>query len=435
MFKVKFLRSYALFVLLAIPALSCQSNHQGAESGEGHLPKSWYDTKSQDDGNEDDIVLPDAKSDRKVRTTINANLDALSSAGDLSSDETLTRSPSRPADWVPWHLDGMVGYYAISQSGLLGALLYSGTESIKLTWQKVESAPTRALLAKPSRLLALRVTPGMKQTDLPAALEPTVQVILASGAISNEKNFRENLLVHAQKFLNICQLLSTIDRTPAWYVDGYQLNVNFSASGQVTPLVGLSGAVNVYFDWSRTTDPEAPPAPEVADTTSRLNDFVRVMSAVLPEATRNAAQIEKAGYRLDMVQIGLGIAAGGDVGVAQAEGGDIGRIILKRDLPATRALVTPNQMSEVAPSFKAFSESTSRSGSTDFRVDTKKFEKGVRKAIQMANYFAERAKRSADSKYKLNQIEAEFDLSLGGTLKLATVNGIGQFVLDFDYIQ
>jgi hypothetical protein len=158
------------------------------------------------------------------------------------------------------------------------------------------------------------------------------------------------------------------------------------------------------------------------------------MSAAIPEAIQDSSEIEKAGFKLDMVQVGLGITAGGDVGVVQATGGDIGRILFKRDLTVNQ---TPSGLASPAPVAEQLNiVSTDKTdGETVVRVDSRKFKNGLKKAIKMASYFAQRANKKTNSKYKLNQIEAEFDTSLSGDLKLATVNGLGQFVLDFDLIK
>jgi hypothetical protein len=432
---------YFLFTLIALSGatLGC-SSHSGSQTeqkSDGRIPSSWIDAKSDDKGDSNaDIVMPDAKTDKVVQSALGANVAALDQAQSVEPVSSAPKSGAHPADWTPWHLDGMVGYFAVSQGGILGALLYSGTESIKLTWQKSTAAPAAAAPPKPAPLLAMRVTPDMQSQDIPAALEPSIQVALASGAIQDEGTFRKNILLHAEKFFNICQLLNQISRSPGWYVDGYQLDVNFSASGQVTPLIGVGGSVNLYFDWSRTTDttPKVASSDYPAETTTQLNGFVQLMSAAIPEAIQDSSEIEKAGFKLDMVQVGLGITAGGDVGVVQATGGDIGRILFKRDLTVNQ---TPSGLASPAPVAEQLNiVSTDKTdGETVVRVDSRKFKNGLKKAIKMASYFAQRANKKTNSKYKLNQIEAEFDTSLSGDLKLATVNGLGQFVLDFDLIK
>jgi hypothetical protein len=439
----KITANYVSFSLLISLSFACSSHSQSSadQKSDGKIPSSWINTKSDDKGDASaDIVMPDAQTDKVVQSALNANVTALDQAQLPVASSTSTpssRLSTHPANWAPWHLDGMVGYFAVSQGGILGALLYAGTESIKLTWQKAETVSTAPAAPIPAPLLAMKVTPDMTAQDLPNALEPSIQVALASGAIKDEVTFRRNILLHAEKFFNICQLLNMITRSPGWYVDGYQLNVNFSASGQVTPLIGVGGSVNLYFDWSRTTDPTTQPTTTTysAQTTNQLNSFVQLMSAAIPEAVQDSADIEKSGFHLDMVQVGLGITAGGDVGVAQATGGDIGRILFKRDLHVNQS---PNASVSPAPAndqeLNLVSTDVSK-GETVVKVNTRKFSNGLKKAIKMATYFADRAHKNSNSKYKLNQIEAEFDTSLSGSLKLATVNGIGQFVLDFDLIQ
>jgi hypothetical protein len=443
------------FILSAVLSFGCSSHSQIGDSlnsnasatSSGALPKSWYNVKS-----EDAVVAPDPKTDDAVDSAFQANVSALlqseaqsETQANAQSAASAARTPwllstknssSHPADWVPWHLDGMVGYYAVSQSGILGALLYSGTESIKLTWQKPSSStPAPSAVAQIQKAPALKVTPDLKEEDLPSALEPSIQVALASGSIQNESNFRKNILDRAEKFFNICRALDTITRTSGWYVDGYQLNLNVSASGQVTPVVGVGSAVNLYFDWSRTSDPTIAPAP-VAPS-SQLKNFVQLVSSAIPQAVKDSSDVQKSGFYLDMVQVGLGITAGGDIGVAQVQGGDIGRIIFKRDVTvidtagASAAIdADSDQQLNVIQA-----ETASAPASVVYKVSSRKFKNGLKHAIKMANYFAARAKKAENSKYKLNQIESEFDIALTGDLKLAVVNGIGQFVLDFDLIQ
>jgi hypothetical protein len=73
-------------------------------------------------------------------------------------------------------------------------------------------------------------------------------------------------------------------------------------------------------------------------------------------------------------------------------------------------------------------------GTVAYQVGSGAFGRGLEKALRMAEYFARQARQADSKNWKITQVEAEFDTSVTGDLKIATVSGQGQVVLDFDRI-
>ena len=97
-------------------SLGCSSNHT-AHPQMGALPVSWYSLPEKNTAiNESQ---PDQKTDAAVRSVFQATTSILSSL------------PSRPfaggTSEVPWHLDGVIADFAISNNGIFGVLLSNGT--------------------------------------------------------------------------------------------------------------------------------------------------------------------------------------------------------------------------------------------------------------------------------------------------------------------
>lgn len=464
---MKLLKKTAYFSLVAGAAFlnaacSRDSNAPASPAADPQsktLPASWYElpeNASSPAGGET-FHAPTGAADLAVQRVFDATVAPLTGDSATSSLASAVAAPAvHPKDWMPWHLDGMVPYFAVSQGGVFGALLYGGTESVKGTWQyKRDAQPVNVVRAK--HKASIKVTGETSLADLEKQLEPTVQMAVRSGAVRDEATLRANLRKSAAQFLEMSRTLDSVKFTSGWYVDGLQLNLVVTASGQITPTLGVGGAINVYYDWTKAPSAASPDAAVASTPVNReLADLVKTVAALIPQAASEADGLKNDGFGLDMIQLGLGATAGGTIGIVSASGGAIGRVIFKRDMATNAVLAAePTQLGTVnligrAPSaqqlafakasgipFAASSVSPQSLGQAPevvYRVPGERLRAGLRKAIRMASYFTGKAKRAPAGHYQLNQLEAEFDTSLGGDLKLAVVNGIGQFVLDFDRV-
>jgi hypothetical protein len=67
-----------------------------------------------------------------------------------------------------------------------------------------------------------------------------------------------------------------------------------------------------------------------------------------------------------------------------------------------------------------------------YRLDREKFRKGIAKAIWVGKFFGRRAEKHQKSAWKLKQIKSSFDVSISGTVGLATISGMATAEIAFE---
>lgn len=455
------------FVLIT---LSCA---KPPEQSPNALPTAWYKTETtqstagapvQPTG-PDVTPMPNAVADESVRTQFMVHTSALE---DLASAPTRVAKPAaqHQADWTPWHMDGMIASFAVDVGGIFGVLTADGTATVKGTWQ--QSAPAGPKAVKPLKKNSLRLSAEMSLSDLKRALEPSIRTAIATHAMGNESELRRNLSARGSDFLQLVKVLDGVPARPGWHVDSLQLQLTFDADGQLTPVVGIGGQLNVFLDWQKSSVAGTKGAIRTGELFRNVVAFAQSLGALIPEALLDAKAIRSSGLALDQFQVGVAVIEGAQIGVVQNTNTIQGKIIFKRDKgakdtdtassvsqlaaretamsdvskPAWQAQAIPFVMRVGAPqAFAAASSGTgvgqiesSNAQLTLVQVPVDAFRAGLSRAVQMGSYFAQRAEEADTRRWQVTQIETEFDASVGGAFKLATVTSQGQFVLDFDRI-
>jgi hypothetical protein len=149
--------------------------------------------------------------------------------------------------------------------------------------------------------------------------------------------------------------------------------------------------------------------------------------------------------------VGLGIAVGGNIGVASAQAAAGGRIVFKKN--AAQELLVSFQQAPVLASvpFVGVAEfgthetatagqSTAKFGSATasaslFHVSNHVFADGLSRAIKMGAFFAEQAVSVDSPTWKTTEIELGLDASVGGNVGLSTVAGSGLIRLGFERVE
>jgi hypothetical protein len=374
-----------LAIVLSVCGVSCSRSSAPRAS----LPESWYKPALPAEE-----VEPSPEAKTAVRSVFKAESSILSSV-------------TLPVPQPSWTLDGMIADFAVSMNGVFGALLGGGTASVKGTWQKT-AAPHSLVLAK---MPTARVNALTTSESLARQLEPAVRSAISTGAVHDESRLRSNLQRESEEFRRVCHALDSVPLAPGWHVDGFQLQLTFDASGNITPVLGAGGVFNLFLDWQKTDEDNSDTDPVLNQSVARLT---RLVSSVIPQALSETQDIRSAGFTLDQFQLGLALSAQGEVGIAQDQGALTGKIVFKKDGEEGLADSPPD-------------DSVSW-------IDRTHFEHGLKRALKMAAFFTSMASEADTASWRVNQIEAEFDASIGGEIRLATVNGTGQIVLDFDRI-
>jgi hypothetical protein len=204
--------------------------------------------------------------------------------------------------------------------------------------------------------------------------------------------------------------------------------------------MGVGGGAALIFDWDKN-EGSVSNAPTPVDESQRalqqnMLAFADTITTLIPEARAEAADIRKAGFELQVFQVGLGISAGGTIGIASVAGTAVGRVIFKKHTntevppPATYAAAgKPRKLNLVL----AGGSPTDNIGQIrEIAMDD--FRDGIRRAIDMAAFFARNAVSEDTMSWKVTEIEGSFDGNISGDLTLVTVGGVGLIRLGFERV-
>jgi len=459
-------------IFICTSVISCADRNETKTARPATLPKSWLKLPDDGSGNRRKFEPPSAAMDEAVRTQFAVHTAALSA---LSPAEAGTEavSTSHPKDWVPWHADGMIVNFTVDVGGVFGALAGDGTTVVKVTWQQPPVPATRISAPKPPAAPAADKGAGhinkpkhagrnrksilfnsaMNAVDVRRMLEPAVQSAIATHKVSNETAFRKNLAERGAQFLTLVKVLDAVPANHKWHVDSLQAQLTVDVQGNVSPMTGIGGQMNIYFDWQKSAGPASAGAIKDGPLFKNVVAFAQSMSALIPNELLDSKEIQKSGFILDQFQVGVGILGGVHIGVAQAQGELQGKIIFKSNPPSAAGLAADMTTLSFSPEVVASSipymtSSSMASLFTDqisvapsmqvqpnlqlHQIPSEAFRQGLAQAIQMATYFAEKARAVDTKRWNVTQIETEFDIAVGGGFALATIEGQGQFVLDFD---
>ena len=428
------------------------SGNRSASPLSGALPEAWYTLpETRAVPVESTLVQPDQGADSAVRNSFSAYTSAFSALA-LPPGEGFPSVLSEKSSRVPWHLDGLIADFAISTNGIFGAHLFNGTYALRAAWRRQGSASLVKNSQAQQRKSVMTVGPQTTASDASAQLEPVIRATMAAGLVlpQYESIFRVNLLRQGERFRNLCHMLSSIGFDSGWTVDGFQLQLSFNASGQLTPAIGVGGAFNLFFDWQKAGG--EPPLVEATPLSDELNQFTHLIAGEISQALAETPEVKDSGLRLQQVQFGLGLSAGGSIGIARAQAGIQGKIVFKRDaaphskiavvvqrqdaefINLIRASVKPEHLAYATKNgipFQRF-QSASRPDEIVYQIQRDRFRNGLKHAFKIASYFGKKAIEADTKKWKLTEIETELDISLGGEFALTVVNGTGQVALDFD---
>lgn len=434
--------------------LGCGSRPE-SPAHNGALPVSWY--KAPEGAAQKPAVpleKPSLEMDESIRAQFAAHTAALS---DILDRPVPPPDLNHPADWVAWHLDGMIASFAVDAGGIFGALVSDGTVTVRGTWQQpAATAPSiSAKKAVSAKKNGFKFRSSMNVSDVTRMLEPAVRTAVLTKAVQNEGELRKNLVHQGAQFLAFSKVLDGLHARRGWHVDSLQLQLTFDAQGKVTPAVNAGGQLNIFFDWEKASDAEAKGAVREGELFQNVAAFAETMGQLIPDALADSKEIRAAGFTLDQFQVGMALIAGVKLGIAQVQSTVQGKIIFKTNtqssLLASSELMSVSGGQKVAvPKFSGFIPFATtdpddiqgqfadtvrgRDDSRIVQVPENAFREGLGRAIHMGTYFIQRAQEVDTNRWKITQIETEFDASLGGDFRLATLAGQGQFLLDFHRI-
>ena len=315
------------------------------------------------------------------------------------------------------------------------------------------------------------------------AIEPRIRAAIDSGVVRNPDAFRKQVVTAAQSFRAMAARLSTIqvDGGEAMKPSAFRFEISVDADGNINPVVSVGGGIDLRFDWvigDTNEDPDGLKAmlaqsPQAAHAADSMESFVRGILPDLNEAMTSTSDIKASGFALSSVRIGLILTADFDVAVAQTSTEAIASIVFGDNdeeggcsdpdgdgdchnheslkLASDRAATwqddggVPVFVSKKNPAKLLYAQSNSQafkpalalmdetaSDGQIYRISHDKLQEGLKRAIWMSGFFTSHAS-ALGSSWRIKELETEFDLSLSGTLGIATVGAGGELELEFEY--
>lgn len=454
----------------------------------GPLPTDWFQLPelggSQSEGSLTELAST-------VDGLFAAHTRALEMQGTSTSGKFNPRA-NQPRDMVPWRLAAYKADFAVSTTGVFGALVGDGSAAVAAKWQRIESEASKAKFRQAPALLKqdrrsaksrpqLLIRGMASGAQVRRQLEPSIRAALASGKIKNETRFRQTVNSVAENFRSMARALSAMQTRKSGFLgshseylpSAYRLEFAVGAEGQLTPIYGVGGEIVLRFDWIVTNKAiAAGRAGALTPAAKALQGFV---TSVAPDinAAAQASPLGQNGFRLSKIMLALVLNASYDIGVASVNGEMVGAIVFGENdheggcydpdndgdcltgvvpaLPiaeaqddgitlvrhATSEMLRTQRETVLGDGLLADQEAPianfdAGGDLSSIKISHRRFRSGLTKAIGMASFFAERASHVRGEHWQMKSIETEFSLSLTGSFGLATVGGGVEVELEFE---
>lgn len=459
----------SLLALLFVGSTGC--SQKSGSFTDARVPEDWYHLPEVSRQEPQPVLpAPEVRAERAVQSLFQVYTDALDQvegkgiAGVASGSAPLSVpfvvSPSEPGSEngiVPWHLEGMIANFGISLDGIVGTMGLGGSAAIKGVWRKVAPESQSAAVAPKAESKVSKgggekifVVDGSEGANPRKQLEPAINAALASGKVKDAGKFRQGVMKIGEQFSEMTRTLESIHFADGWSAEALRLEVTVDASGMVTPGISVGGTLYLRLDWLRPeadmehaeSKPQSVPASELG---RNLSGFTQAMAQEIQAASEEAEDFHASGFELEEVRIGIGVTAGGEIGVAQTSASVMGSITFEKEGEEEKpegGSSSPSADSIALIGSEADPEKASYAARNGveiesfwdgivYRVKRSNFRRGLVRAIGMGEFFARNASHVESERWKVSEIEAEFQMSVGGTLGVVTVDASGLVVLGF----
>jgi hypothetical protein len=269
---------------------------------------------------------------------------------------------------------------------------------------------------------------------------------MASGRIEKSANvkaeLRKNLRQHLRKFRDLTSGIEEAPTDLSWYVGKVRFDLEISATGRVK-FGSVGGDVKIRLEWFHVQKKSTVLVPRANPQNQNQNQSLRELAQAISEdltaaGTRSSVPTFKTTY----VYLALGMTASGNVGVAKGSASAVGTIyFMPAEKPARQRLFAPQAKMSQASWYIIDSDSRSLryaknqgietvsamgltgDNTTLFKANRQVFREGLRKAMRISDFFADRAAQAQDSEWEIFKLRPTFALSVSGGLSLVTLTG------------
>ncbi|NRA46779.1 MAG: hypothetical protein HRU09_17670 [Oligoflexales bacterium] len=414
------------------------------------MPKSWYDLE------ESPKQLGSVRWEKPSKDFDKEVDDIFEAQGD-SYDALLQESNyGNLKSLNGWELSVIRSQLALTADGVLGVLALKGTVAAELRWFKKsyikEMEANYDLLSTDAAHATLSM--DMSDTEINNILAKIADKAAGTGRIRDRGLMLEGLQDRVNKTK---QMLFSVPDTSVFPFSLYRLRLEiiFGASGRALPFMTAGGDVRIRLDWDLVPSrnniiASKPDSDLLAATNDSFDGLVTAFSQDMGVLVKREPFGSK--FRVKGFQIRIAQTAGGRVGVANASG-SLGCMLFFKKNRISRAksmhyfdetegkahfnlIRFENQQSaEKEQDSYILSDDymtkSYQSSSSVTSIDRSKFRKGLEKAENIARYFIGRAKRVKNRNWELREIRTDYQLSLAGSVGMATIGGFGELRIEY----
>ncbi len=372
----------------------------------------------------------------------------------------------KPKDWVPWRAEYFMTDLSLTGSGFIGALVLKGTSTVRAYWRKqgpkIGGASAVHTEEENSEPIVI-VNELSTSKEMVQQLEPAIQAAIRTGKIKDTPVLRKNLLQTAREFQTIAVGIPSFNGSLPWWVSRFRLDFTVDAAGRVEPVGMVGGEVRFRFEWHRLKKVKSTSkraslilSEKEKALRSSLKEFIVATAYDLHEVFENHSQF---GFKAHQMRMGIGISVKGNIGIVKGSAGVVGQIYFNRNVerphlypirkqilslkeeevpplliierhPAPEHLILASNLGlpmEVYSTKKRAIDSSdeNQEGFEEavYRLERKKFRKGLKKAAKIGAFFAKRAAEVKTKNWKIYELRTAFDASISGGLDLVTLVG------------
>jgi hypothetical protein len=435
---------FSFLTLLFFTTLLTYAN----SSNFGYVPKDWYQhpedqeqvsTESFVDGYSSQNNM--MKLSQSLQSILNAKVNVLNEINSTRSKE--------------WNLSNVRTSLAIGAKGLIGILSLKGMSALKLYWRPVVNkkkrveANTSSVIDVPAEVV---VGSDLSKKDMLKLIKPTIDRALATGKIRNKKKFETSLIKTTTDFHHIAATIGCLERSSQWWVRCLLLELYVTASGELSPFTTVGAEIRLRFRWQRvspilSSSNARGSHPNPCSTKNQLNQFIYTMANDLDSISTEA--LSNSGYRARYFRIGLGVGVKGNILVAKSKAKTMFYLFFERSKKSLSTnnsrLDDKNSHIEVISNkrqkdltfaksrgityidnYKLRGQDLSKpTENVIYKVKRETFRKGLNRAFSMAKFFLDETQKIPTKKWELFQIETQFEISITGSLGLASLSGLG----------
>lgn len=347
--------------------------------------------------------------------------------------------------------------------------------------------PTSFAAENPPEHSEVKLMGFASKKSVDSQIESIIEKSLKDKKVTNEDQFRKTVRKVADDFRDMALALNvlSIEKTQ-FRPSAFRLEITIGADGQVTPVIGVGGSVFLRFDWiidrheSDHFKNFNPINHRWSKPALKLIQFANSIAPDIDAVKDSVPEIKKAGFEMSYVRAGLVFSASYDFAVASVEGeavasikfgdnggeggcedpdgdGDCHNSLMQQGFKLTDYLsdkglldstsladgiplvkrVNPTQLalSGFNTSIGTLSDAKVGDGSDTLKstiIPHKRLQAGLKRAMKLSSFFLKHAAKAKPGKWKLDEIETEFELSLTGSVGLASVGAGAELAIEFE---